>query len=289
MAFTTLITTNELAGHLGDPDWAIVDSRFALDDPPKGRQDYLAGHIPGAVYAHLDEDLCGPIIPGETGRHPLPEVDSFVATLGRWGIDEATQVVVYDDAGGMYAGRLWWMLRWLGHDKVALLDGDWRKWAREGCPIVTGEETRPPRTFAPALRPELTASVDEVLAAIEDDHVLVADSRDEPRYRGEASGMDPVAGHIPGAVSAFFGHNLNEDGTWRAPEALRARFVDLMGDPDAGEMPEEIIFYCGSGVSAVHNIIALQRAGLGDARLYPGSWSHWITDPGRPVASDAVP
>ncbi len=283
MSYTLLIGTDELAELLDEPNVVIVDSRFALDDPPRGRKEYLAGHIPGAVYAHLDEDLCGPIVPGETGRHPLPEVDAFVATLERWGIDNESQVVVYDDAGGMYAGRLWWMLRWLGHDRAAVLDGDWRKWQREGRPVRAGEEQRSSSRFIAAHRPEMAASVDEVLAAIEDDHVVIGDSRDEARYRGEASGLDPVAGHIPGAVSAWFGHNLNEDGTWRAPEALAARFVEIMGDPDGGELSEEIIFYCGSGVSGVHNIIAMAHAGLGEARLYPGSWSHWITDPDRPI------
>jgi thiosulfate/3-mercaptopyruvate sulfurtransferase len=283
VSFTLLISTDELAGLLGQPGVVVVDSRFALDDPPKGRQDYLAGHIPGAIYANLDEDLCGPIVPGVTGRHPLPVMEEFVGKVADWGIDNQTQVVVYDDAGGMYAGRLWWMMRWLGHERVALLDGDWRKWVREGRPVAAGEETNAPTNFVPAPQPGLAASVDEVLAALEDDHVVIADSRDEPRYMGEASGLDPVAGHIPGAISAWFGHNLNEDGTWRTSEELHERFVEILGDPDGETMPEEVIFYCGSGVSGVHNIIALARAGLGDARLYPGSWSHWIADPDRPI------
>ena len=285
MPFTTIITTDELAAHLDDPNWAIIDSRFALAATEQGRRAYLTAHIPGAIYAHLDEDLSGPIVPGATGRHPLPAMDDFVATVEGWGIDNQTQVVVYDDNGGMIAGRVWWLLRWLGHDNVALLDGDWRKWQREGRPTVAGAESRAARTFNAQLRPEMEATVDEVMAAMEDDHVTLADARDEGRYRGVDGGMDPVAGHIPGAVSAFFGHNLNEDGSWRTAGELRTRFLDLLGDPDAGELPEELIFYCGSGVSAVHNLVALQIAGLGDARLYPGSWSHWILDPNRPVAT----
>ena len=285
MAYTTLISTQELAAHIGDPNWVIIDCRFVLSDPPMGRQNYLAGHIPGAIYAHLDDDLSSPIIPGETGRHPLPVMDDVVVTFSRWGIDENTQVVAYDDAGGLYAGRLWWMLRWLGHDNVALLDGDWRKWAREGRTQTSRVETGTFHIFTPRPRGEMQASVDEVLASLEDDSVALADARDEARYRGEVSGMDPVAGHSPGAYSAYFGPNLNADGTWRSPAELRARFEELFGDPDSGVLPDEIIFYCGSGVSAAHDVLAMQIAGLGDSRLYVGSWSHWITDPDHPVAT----
>jgi thiosulfate/3-mercaptopyruvate sulfurtransferase len=286
MSYTTLISTDDLATHLADPTWAIVDCRFKLDDKAAGRQGYLAGHIPGAVYAHLDEDLSGPIIPGQTGRHPLPAIERFAATLSRWGIDGQTQVVAYDDSSGVFAGRLWWMLRWLGHDAVAVLDGDFRTWQREGRPVAAGEEQRSPRTFEPHPRPEMQVSVDEVLANLESGRYKLFDVRDEARYRGEVAGLDPVAGHIPGAQSAFYGHNLGPDGKFLPPEQLRQRYAALLGDAQ----PEEAIFYCGSGVSLHHDLLALAHAGLGSgARVYIGSWSDWITDPNRPIATGDQP
>ena len=178
MSYTLLISTDELAHHLNDPDWAVIDCRFDLNDPAKGRAAYLDAHIPGAIYAHLDEDLSSPIVPGATGRHPLPTPDVFAARLSRWGIDEKTQVVVYDDAGGLYAGRLWWMLRWLGHDAVALLDGGWQQWLKEVRPTLGGEDTRSPRTFVPHVQEEMLADVDEVLANLENDEFVLVDVRD---------------------------------------------------------------------------------------------------------------
>jgi thiosulfate/3-mercaptopyruvate sulfurtransferase len=286
MTYTTLISTADLAAHLQDPNWAIVDCRFRLDDKAAGRQGYLAGHIPGAVYAHLDEDLSSPILPGKTGRHPLPTVETFAATLSAWGIDNQTQVVAYDESSGVMAGRLWWMLRWLGHDAVAVLDGDVRTWQREGRPLVAGEERRSPRIFVPHPRPELQVSADEIQANLTDARYKVFDVRDEARYRGEVAGLDPVAGHIPGAHSAFYGHNLDADGKFLPPEQLRRRYEGLLEDTP----PEETIFYCGSGVSVHHNLLALAHAGLGQgARVYIGSWSDWISDPNRPVATGDQP
>jgi thiosulfate/3-mercaptopyruvate sulfurtransferase len=286
MTYTTLIATVDLSAHLENPTWAIVDCRFRLDDKAAGRQGYLAGHIPGAVYAHLDEDLSSPIIPGKTGRHPLPTVERFAATLSAWGIDNQTQVVAYDDASGVMAGRLWWMLRWLGHDAVAVLDGDLRAWQREGRPLTAGEERRAPRVFVPHPRPELQVSVEEVEANLTDGRYKLFDVRDEARYRGEVAGLDPVAGHIPGAHSAFYGHNLGPDGKFLPPEQLRQHYEALLGETP----PEETIFYCGSGVSVHHDLLALEHAGLGrGARVYIGSWSDWITDPNRPVATGDQP
>ncbi|MCB0156553.1 MAG: sulfurtransferase [Caldilineaceae bacterium] len=287
MPYTLLISTDELAHRLDDPDWAVIDCRFDLNDTAKGRAAYLDAHIPGAIYAHLDEDLSSPIVPGATGRHPLPTPDVFAAQLSRWGIDAKTQVVVYDDAGGLYAGRLWWMLRWLGHDAVALLDGGWQQWVKEVRPTLGGEDTRSPRTFVPHVQEEMLADVDEVLANLENDEFVLVDVRDEARYRGEVSGLDPVGGHIPGAVSAHYGHNLAPDGRFKTADELRAYYEDLLADPDAGVVPEGIVFYCGSGVSAAHDLLAMELAGLGRHRLYVGSWSHWITDPSRPVATVA--
>jgi len=282
MTYTTLITTTELALYLADPDWAIIDCRFVLSDPDAGRKAYLANHIPGALYAHLDEDLSGPITPDETGRHPLPTIDTFVQTLSSWGIASQTQVVAYDDMGGLMAGRLWWMLRRLGHDRVAVLDGDWRQWQREQRPVISGKEKRVAQDFVPSPRPEMEASVDEIVADLETRHYLLCDARDASRYRGEVTGMDPVSGHIPGAISAFFGGNLGEDGCWHSPEILQKRYQNLLGDRN----PSDVIFYCGSGVSAAHNLLAMERIGLSGARLYVGSWSHWITNDTRPVETD---
>lgn len=283
--FTTLISTAELAAHLDDPDWAIVDCRFALADPGKGRRDYLAAHIPGAVYAHLDEDLSGPVIPGQTGRHPLPSVETFAATLSGWGIDERVQVVVYDDLSGVFAGRLWWMLRWLGHDAVALLDGDWRLWQAEGRPTRSGVETRPPRPFTPRPRPSLQATTEELVQRLQESSLRLFDARSPDRYRGENETIDPAAGHIPGAINAPYAMNLDADGRFLSPGELRERYEALLGDAS----PQEAIFYCGSGVSAVHNLIAMEIAGLGMGRLYVGSWSEWIADPRRPIAVGGQP
>ncbi|GIK71506.1 MAG: putative 3-mercaptopyruvate sulfurtransferase [Chloroflexota bacterium] len=285
MAFTTLISPAEVAAHLDDPDWAIVDCRFALADPAKGRRDYLAAHIPGAVYAHLDEDLSAPIIPGQSGRHPLPAIDDFAAKLSQWGIDDRTQVVVYDDNSGFIAGRLWWMLRWLGHDAAALLDGDWRLWLAEERPTRADVEMRAPRTFVARPRPHLLATADEITAKLGDPALHLFDVRMAERYRGENETIDPVAGHIPGAVNAPYTLNLDADGRFLAANELRERYEALLGDAPV----HEAIFYCGSGVSAVHDLLALEIAGLGMGRLYAGSWSEWIADPARPVATGSTP
>jgi len=285
MSFTTLISPAELAAHLDDPTWAIVDCRFALAEPAKGRRDYLAAHIPGAVYAHLDEDLSGSIVPGKSGRHPLPVIDDFVSTLSAWGIGDGVQVVVYDDAGGVYAGRLWWMLRWLGHDAVALLDGDWRLWQAEGRPTRSGVEQRASRPFMPRPRPHLLATSDEIAGRLGAPDLHLFDARAADRYRGENETIDPMAGHIPGAINAPYANNLDADGRFLSAGELRERYEALLGDAPV----EEAIFYCGSGVSAVHDLIALEVAGLGLPRLYVGSWSEWSADPARPVATGATP
>ena len=277
---TTVIAPAALHARLNDPAWAVVDCRFSLADTQRGRRAYAEAHIPGAVYAHLDEDLSGPIRPGITGRHPLPGVGAFAQTLSYWGIDAGVQVVAYDDFGGGIAARLWWMLRWMGHDAVAVLDGGFPAWQRLGLPTRPGDETRPPRRFVPHPRPAWIAEVDTVDARRSDPAYRLVDARAAVRYRGEQEPIDPVAGHIPGAVSAPFAENLDADGCFLPPEALRARFEALL----AGVPPERAICYCGSGVTAAHNLLALTHAGLGNALLYPGSWSHWITDQERAVA-----
>lgn len=282
MAFGPLIDCQSLAERLGDANGCVVDARFNLADPEQGERDYIYRHVPGAIYAHLDRDLSGPIIPGRTGRHPLPDPERLAATFGAWGIDASTQVVAYDALGGaLAAARLWWLLRWLGHDAVAVLDGGWAAWESEGRPTRAGREAQPPRRFRPRLRPELVVGADGVEAMRLDPTARLLDARGADRFRGENETIDPVAGHIPGARSAPFAENLGPDGRFLAPDALGARYRALLGSVP----PERTAVYCGSGVTAAHDLLAMAQAGLDGARLYAGSWSEWITDPGRAVAA----
>jgi thiosulfate/3-mercaptopyruvate sulfurtransferase len=281
MTYKTLISTGQLAANLIDNDWVVVDCRFSLADTEKGRQAYQQAHIAGAVYAHLDEDLSGPIVPGKTSRHPLPDIKTFAKTVSNWGINNQTQVVAYDDMGGAIAARLWWMLRWLGHETVAVLDGGWPRWQREGRQVMAGVESNEARTFVPHLRAELVVNVDNLLTTRNDSAYRLFDCRSADRFRGENETIDPVAGHIPGAVSLPYADNMDTEKNFLPPEQLRTRFGNALGETP----PEQAVFYCGSGVTAAHNILAMLHAGLGEARLYPGSWSEWITDPERPVAT----
>lgn len=283
MAFTTLLSTEELSNHINDPGWVIVDCRFSLTDTEQGRRHYLWSHIPGAVYAHLDEDLCAHVVPGVTGRHPLPKIEILAQKFSNWGIGSGVQVVVYDDwpsASGAIAARLWWTLRWLSHDSVAVLDGGWERWISEKRPVVSGEEVQVYRKFHPYPRLELIATSDDVEVMRYDPKYSILDSRGADRYRGENETIDPVAGHIPGAISAPYTDNVGPDGLFLSKEALQSRFEKLLDDQQA----ENVVFYCGSGVTAAHNLVAFAHAGRGIARLYVGSWSEWITDPDRPVA-----
>lgn len=281
MIYTTLISATELANHLAEPGWVIVDCRFSLAEPEKGRSDYLNYHIPGAVYAHLDHDLSAPVVKGVTGRHPLPSVESARETFSHLGIGTGTQVVAYDDAGGaLAAARLWWMLRWLGHPEAAVLNGGWQAWLAERRLVRGGGEQNPRREFEPRPQPGMLFSAEQVNQVRLDPAYRVFDSRAADRYRGENETIDPVAGHIPGAISAPYALNLQNDGRFRSKENLRRRFSRLTGEVAA----EKCVFYCGSGVTAAHNVLAMEYAGLGTAKLYGGSWSEWITDPKRPVA-----
>jgi len=280
MVHTTLVSTAVLAAHLYQRNWAIIDCRFQLKDDEYGRRAYEAAHIPGAVYADLNEHLSGPILPRLTGRHPLPGPDQAAQRFSGWGIGPQTQVVAYDDQGGaLAAARLWWMLRWLGHEQVALLDGGWPKWLSEVRPALGGLEERSPANFRANVRRSLVIEAHDVLQSIGDLGFRLFDSRTAERYRGENETIDPVAGRIPGAVSAPYPENLALDGTFRPAEQLRLRYGSLLGDL----RPEKTAFYCGSGVTAPHNILAMMHAGLGEARLYAGSWSDWILDPARPI------
>lgn len=282
MSYTTLISAEELGYHLDEPDWVIIDCRFDSEDTDRGRKEYEQAHIPGAVYAHLDKDLAGPIIPGQTGRHPLPDDETFVQTLSSWGIDSRAQVVVYDELTGAYAARLWWMLRWIGHEAVAVLDGGWTHWREDGYPVRAGNESRPNRDFTPAIRNSLVASTADVETMQQDPLCQLLDARSPERFRGEEEPFDPVAGHIPGAESAYYGENLRADGRFLSPEQLRQRFEELLGDTP----PEKVVIYCGSGVTAAHNILAMAYAGLELPSLYVGSWSQWTTDPNRSIETE---
>ena len=286
--YTTLISTDILGSHLQD-NWVVVDCRFDLQNDQWGREQYLASHIPGAVYASLSHDMAGPKT-GTNGRHPLPSMDALSATLGRLGISSGSQhprtlapshpqVVAYDQDSGMYASRLWWLLRYAGHDAVALLDGGWAKWLREGRPTRSGLETRTPTTFVAAPRPGMRVGVDEVVSLVNDPAALLVDARAPERYEGRTEPIDRVPGHIPGAVNHHYKSNARDDSTFLSPDVLRDRFTELLDGRD----PSQAVMYCGSGVTACHNLLAMAHAGLPGARLYPGSWSEWSADPTRPV------
>lgn len=277
--YNTLIDIETLHQHIQHTEWCIIDARFSLADTEQGRQDYQTSHIPNALYAHLDEDLSGPVIPGTTGRHPLPKVEAAAQTFSGWGMDHDVQVVVYDSASGSIAARLWWMLKWLGHDAVAVLDGGWPAWQAAELPITQEISPRPARSFVPDVRPRLLTDTEHVDLYRNDSTYRVFDARDPERYRGEQEPIDPVAGHIPGAHCASFAENITDGGRIRSPEELRCRYEQLFDGIDTAH----IISYCGSGITACHNLLAIAHAGLGDAVLYSGSWSEWITDESRPV------
>lgn len=277
---TTVVSTTELAQHLDDPDWIVFDCRFTLTDGEAGRRAYQHGHIPGARYAHLDEDLSSPIT-SSTGRHPLPDPQALADRLSQWGVDGSKQVVVYDDSFGSMAVRLWWLLRWLGHDAVALLDGGLPGWMRQKLPMTAELPVIKPAQFIPRPQDAMWADAAEVDQARQDAARLVIDARPEQRFRGEQEMLDKVAGHIPGSINWTFEENIDFDGTYLPADELREAYLELLND----RPPQEVIHTCGSGVTACHNVLAMEIAGLPGSKLYPGSWSEWITDPSRPVAT----
>ena len=272
-----LVSCEQLAAHLNDPDWRIVDCRHQLSDVGYGQRVYAEGHLPGAFFMHLDRDLSG-AMSGCNGRHPLPDPQVLAAKFGAIGISSRTQVVAYDDAEGMVSGRLWWMLRWLGHDNVAVLDGGFNRWVKEGRPLMRDIPGVLPTVFEIEQR-DWVVTADEVLANIASQELVVVDARGPDRFRGENETIDPVGGHIPGARNRFFRDNLDADGRFRPAAELRREFLELF----AGTPPDKTVMQCGSGVSACHNLIALELAGLTGARLYAGSWSEWCSDSARPV------
>jgi thiosulfate/3-mercaptopyruvate sulfurtransferase len=278
MKYTTLISSDELARELHNPELVIVDCRHNLSDVEAGAAAYRATHLPGAFFAHMDRDLSGAQT-GTNGRHPLPEITALAATLGRIGIDADKQVVAYDQNTGMWASRLWWMLQWLGHDRAAVLDGGLDKWLAEGRPVSAELPAARPTTFVAQPR-RATASASEILQHLVDGTLTVLDARAPERYRGDMEPIDPVAGHIPGAINRPSAANLTSHGTYKSAQALRHEFEAQLAD----RAPSSVVHQCGSGVTACQNVLAMTIAGLHGSRLYPGSWSEWSSDPARPVA-----
>jgi thiosulfate/3-mercaptopyruvate sulfurtransferase len=275
---TTLISTELLEQHLNDSSWLLADCRYNLKDETWGRQQYIAAHVPGAIFVNLAHDLAAPRT-GSNGRHPLPSPEVMAATFGRLGIDNDTQVIAYDQDAGPYASRLWWMLRYIGHDAVAVLDGGFAKWIREGRQTRADEETRRSATFRPRLRPDMRLTVEEVAAHVGDSSMLLVDARSPERYHGQPDPLDVVPGHIPGARNRFYRHNVGDEGTFRTASELKHDFEAVLN----GRSPKETVMYCGSGVTACHNLLAMEHAGLRGARLFAGSWSEWEADPNRPI------
>jgi len=281
---TTLISAAGLAPHVTDANWVILDCRHDLMNPDAGRDAFAAGHIQNAQFANIDSDLSGAKLGADgkfRGRHPLPERAALLDTLRGWGISDSTQVVAYDAHGGMFAARLWWLLRWIGHPAVAVLDGGLAAWQAAGEPLVT--PTAPRARGAITERPSLTrtVSVDDVVANLAKQNHTVVDARAADRYRGENETIDPVGGHIPGARNRFFKDNLAADGRFKDAALLKAELAPVVGTA------AHAIMQCGSGVTACHNLLAMEVAGLPGAALYPGSWSEWCADPARPVATGA--
>jgi thiosulfate/3-mercaptopyruvate sulfurtransferase len=278
MAYTTLVAGDKPAAHLDDPQWIIFDCRHDLVDTGIGRRAYAQSHIPGSHFLHLDDDLSGPRTRAN-GRHPLPDREMFRARLAALGMANDKQVVAYDASGGYYAARLWWMLRWNGHDRVAVLDGGWEAWLKSGLPVSARVPEIKPSVFRGAAR-DYPVDTRFILAQLGQPHVRLIDARSPDRFRGENETLDPVGGHIPGAVNRFFKSNLAADGCFKPAADLKREFSALL---DALP-PTQVVHQCGSGVTACHNLLAMEIAGLHGSRLYPGSWSEWCSDPQRPVA-----
>jgi thiosulfate/3-mercaptopyruvate sulfurtransferase len=273
LAFNTLVSPSEVAAHLGE--WRIFDCRHDLAQPDLGERQYRDSHIPGALFAHLDSDLSGPKN-GRNGRHPLPAPDIFGAWLASQGVRNTDQVVCYDAANGAMAARLWWLLRWVGHDAVAVLDGGFARWTAEGRPVEAQIPQPRPTNFDVRLRADMSVPVDAIARSLRSRVLL--DARAPARYRGEQEPIDPVAGRIPGALNRFNMDNVRGNGQFKPAEELRAAFEQAL----AGRPPGEVVNYCGSGVAACHNLLAMEIAGLPGGKLFAGSWSEWIADPARP-------
>ncbi|UTW08508.1 sulfurtransferase [Pseudomonas benzenivorans] len=282
MPLAQLMTSAALAARLQQPDLLILDCRFALDDPRYGQRSFASGHIPGAQFADLEQDLSGPVQTGVTGRHPLPAPDALLERLRQWGLNQNSEVVLYDDGPGAFAARAWWLLAWLGkRDGVYLLDGGLKAWRTAGQALSQDQPSRPRGDFSGEPDEHLVISAEQLQQRLGQPQLTLLDARALPRFRGDVEPLDPVAGHIPGAQCAAFNDNLDGDGHFLRSEPLRQRFAAQLGPRPASEL----VAYCGSGVTACHNLFALCLAGYPLAPLYAGSWSEWITDPARPVAT----
>ena len=283
MNYNKIIKCGELNDRLGNENWRVFDCRFSLSDVSAGRRGYDKGHIPGAIYADLEKDLSAEKT-SNSGRHPLPRMDDFVRKVEEWGISPDSQIVVYDDAGGVFAGRLWWMLRWIGHKNVALLDGGLPAWERRGLSITTELQSANPITpkkYQAQTQEAFFVSTTDVKNNLNPQAFKLLDARGRERFTGEKEPVDPVGGHIPHAINLPYTVNLDENGCFLTPEKLRERFEPLVGSLAS----ENVVHMCGSGVSACHNILAMEIAGFHAPRLYIGSWSEWTTDPSRPVVT----
>ncbi|MBC7984558.1 MAG: sulfurtransferase [Candidatus Obscuribacterales bacterium] len=276
--FTTLIDVQQLRECLNAPNLVIVDCRFDLAKPEAGASAYIASHLPGARYAHLDRDLSGPITP-VTGRHPLPDPQVLMNTFERLGIDSSKQVVAYDADNGMFAARLWWLLRWLGHESVAVLNGGFSAWQQDSCPVTSSLPNVITTQFVGKARGDALVAAAQIEGLVKQPQWLVLDARAPERFAGLVEPIDPVAGHIPGARNHPFTLNLDANVRLLSASELRARYRDSLGDTS----PDHVVAMCGSGVTACHNLLAMEIAGLKDAKLYAGSWSEWIRDPNRPT------
>jgi thiosulfate/3-mercaptopyruvate sulfurtransferase len=278
--FSTLIDVATLASQLQDDALALFDCRSELGNPRWGEAQYAESHIPGARFLHLERDLSSPIT-ALSGRHPLPDPGQLARRLGELGAGSGMQIVAYDQGNGAYAARLWWLARWLGHAQVAVLDGGFAAWRAAGLPLETRVQTPRPRQLAVTLDERASIEVGTVDSLRQRPGTLLVDARGANRFAGRDETIDPIAGHIPGARNLPFTGNLGGDGRFLSADALRRRWQVLLGSRPASS----VIAMCGSGVTACHNLLALEHAGLGGGRLYAGSWSEWIRDPRRPVAT----
>jgi len=276
---TTIISAAELYKHIDDPQWVVFDCRFNVTQKQWGREQYHSGHIPTAQYCDLDKHLSDPAIPN-SGRHPLPDPTVLGGKLAEWGVSADSQVVVYDEAVGAVAARMWWTLRWLGHNAVAVVDGGLAKWREAGYPLTTELPPRRPKgDFKPNRDDALWVSTADVVQLKEDAQTVLIDARPPIRFSGEEEKVDPIGGHIPGAVNYPLTNNVGDDGCFLPPQQLRRDYESLCR--------ERVIHYCGSGVTACHNLLAMEHAGLGFHQLYVGSWSEWILSKDRPIATGA--
>ena len=280
MTYQTIVSADVLLQNLDNPNWVILDCRDSLMDKEWGYKSYLEGHIPSASYCYLYDDFSSPITP-TTGRHPLPKIEKLAKKLGNWGIEKKTQVVVYDDMSGAFAGRMWWQLRALGHQNIAVLDGGLKYWIANNKPITT-EIVEPVRKdFAVDFHPEQLITVNQVSKNLDEKNFSLLDARAAPRYRGEVEPIDPIAGHVPNALNRDLTMNLDEQGLFLSAEELKQQFQPIVEQASN----QQVVHMCGSGVTACHNMLAMEIAGLSGSKLYLGSWSEWITDPSHPIAT----